>query len=162
MMRQFSAGGVVYKREKGRVLWLLRKGALNPDFPGSGDWSLPKGWLDDEEGDKPGPMTLGKKRATKTQLEEAAIREVREETGVDVRVIERAGEVKFFFVNRDKERVFKTVIFFLMKHIADLPEGYGWETEEVKWVDKEEAKGLLGKRKDEAEMIVKAERMIRV
>lgn len=168
MVRQFSAGGVVYRKckienesfdktqgKQFKIEWLVRKGRHNPEYAGSGEWSLPKGWLDDI-GDKPGPRTMGNKRATKEEMVEAALREVREETGVDAKVVERLGDVKFFFVNSEKEKVFKTVVFYLMEYSHDLPEGHDSETEETRWVSVEEAKMLLKKRKGEAQMVEKA------
>jgi predicted NUDIX family NTP pyrophosphohydrolase len=53
MIRQFSAGGVVYKKEAGNTLFLLKRNSLSPGYYASGEWSLPKGWLDDSGPDQP-------------------------------------------------------------------------------------------------------------
>jgi len=157
MIRQFSAGGVVYKQDCGRILFLLRKNSPSPAYPGSGEWSLPKGWLDDApDGVNPGPLTLGQKRASEDQVKNAALREVAEEAGVEARITARLEPVKFFFTDHNHQRVMKTVIYFLMEYQKDLPGGFGSETEETSWVDRDEAIKLLKKRKSESELISKA------
>ncbi len=156
MIRQFSAGGVVYKKEAGKILFLLKRNSLTPGYYASGEWSLPKGWLDDAGLDQPGPKTLGLKRATSEEMQSAALREVREETGVEAKIINRLGTVRFFFVDHHREKVLKTVIFFLMEYQADFPESFSSETSEIKWVSLNEAADLLVKRKGEYEIIKKA------
>ena len=156
MIRQFSAGGVVFKKENDRFLFLLKKGSLSPGYYASGEWSLPKGWLDDAGPDLPGPYTLGLKKATSGEVEQAALREVREETGVEAGIVRRLGNEQFFFVDHHHEKVFKTVIYFLMSFVSDLPQGFGSETSEIKWVELSEARVLLKKRKGEYELILKA------
>ncbi len=156
MIRQFSAGGVVYKIHQDQVLFLLRKGSVNPDYKGSTDWSLPKGWLDDAGPEMPGPYTLGHKRATADQIQAAALREVAEETGVNAQIVSRLGSVQFFFVDSRHQKVFKTVIYFLMRYMSDLPAGFGYETSQITWVSAVDAKELLKNRKGEYDLIIKA------
>ncbi len=169
VIRQFSVGGVVFRKSEilntklqkleDEILWLVRRPTPNENYKGTVGWSLPKGWIDDEDGGlKPGPRTLGKKRATKQEMEAAATREVEEEGGVRAVVVARLGEIRFFFVNEEKERVLKTVIFFLMRFVADLPEGFGDETAEVRWVTQKEVEILL-QHKSEREIIGKAMKM---
>lgn len=86
-MREISAGGVVV--EDNCVL-LLRK------FRGG--WVLPKGRLESDE-----------------SLEEAALREVREESGLLCRIIRSIGFVKYTYRNRKGEQVQKTVHYFYME-----------------------------------------------
>ena len=161
MIRQFSVGGVVYRREGKGIVWLVRKSSAGEGYGGTRGWNLPKGWIDDEDGGKkPGQKTLGIDRATKQEMEEAAVREVAEEGGVRAKVLGRLGEVRVFFHNKEKERVFKTIIFYLMEYEGDLEEGIGWETEEVRWVDMAEAERVL-EYKNEREMIEKAMTRVR-
>ena len=47
MMREFSAGGVVFKKAKSKVLWLVAKSSPSKKYPGD-IYRLPKGWVDDE------------------------------------------------------------------------------------------------------------------
>ena len=123
-------------------------------------WCLPKGWLDDAGPGLPGPFTLGQKKATSTEVEQSALREVREESGIEAKIIERLGTEQFFFVDRNKEKVFKTVIFFLMEYVRDLPEGFDFETSEIRWVTADEALLLLKPRPGESALITKASLII--
>lgn len=121
MKREFSAGGLVRKGN----LWLIRRPASNPEYRGNLGWSFPKGWIDPGE-----------------NLEQAAIREVREEGGVEAKVIKKLRTLKVFFKDKG-ELVMKFITYFMMEYVADAPEGFGEETAEIKWVTKEEALDLL-------------------
>lgn len=152
---QTSAGGVVYKKKGGEIVFLLRQSSLY------NDWSLPKGWLDDEnDGTKPGPMTLGKTKPKEEDLQRAAMRETREEAGADVELEKKLKSIRFWFFDKEKNRVCKTVIFYLMKYLSDLPQGHDNETSEIKWVTLEQAKELLGKRKSEYEVLSEAYNLV--
>ncbi len=117
--REFSAGGVVFRREPEGVLWLV----IRPK--GSNKWRLPKGWIEK------GESSL-----------EAAKREVREEGGVETEVLGKIGSEKYFFIENN-QKIFKTVVFYLMKYIQEAQEGYSWETEEIDWLPFQEAKEKL-------------------
>lgn len=77
---------------------------------------LPKGWIDEGE-----------------SLEETAIREVREETGVEAEIIQKIGTEKYFFKHPERGNILKFVTFFLMKYVKDSPDGHDGETSEVSW-----------------------------
>lgn len=115
--REFSSGGVVYREDK----WLIRSTMPSKLYPKS-YWMLPKGWID--EGEK---------------VEEAAIREVREEGGVEARIIKKIETIKYFFKHPKDGNILKFVTFFLMEYVKDLPEGFGEETEEALWLPYDEA-----------------------
>lgn len=159
MIRQFSAGGVVYKTDGSKPLFLLCLSSPSSLF--SSSWGLPKGWLDDvDNGNQPGPLTLGEKRATTNDIRETALREVREETGVEAKIISRLGNDQFYFTDREGQKVFKTVIFFLMKYERDIPEGFGSETSEIRWADLETAVQLLGKKRGQCSILNQAAKII--
>lgn len=145
--REFSSGGVVFKKLKTRnsrfkVLWLVTKSKPSRKYPGD-IWRLPKGWIDDtDQGKKPGPLASGEKRATESDLREAALREVEEEAGVRAKIVAKIGTEKFFF-KTGKETVLKFVTFYLMEWVSDLPEGFGPETQKIKWLKYKEAKKRL-------------------
>jgi 8-oxo-dGTP pyrophosphatase MutT (NUDIX family) len=83
--------------------------------------ALPKGHLDD--GESP---------------EQAAEREVREETGVSAELVRELGEVRYWYV-RGGRRVAKSVFFYLFRYLAGDPEDHDDEVLEARWVDLERA-----------------------
>lgn len=64
-------------------------------------WQLPKGHI--EEGETP---------------EEAAVREVREETGVSGRVVAPLSDIEYWFVEKGRRRVHKRVDYFLLDYVG--------------------------------------------
>jgi 8-oxo-dGTP pyrophosphatase MutT (NUDIX family) len=122
--REFSAGGVVVRRVRGE--WRLA--AIRPG--GKDDvWALPKGLIG-----------RGEKAA------DTAVREVAEETGVEGRLVEKLGDVRYVYTWRG-ERVFKVVSFFLLRYasgrLGDLPPAYRHEVAETRWLPLAEAPRLL-------------------
>lgn len=100
---------------------------------------LPKGRIDDKDGDMPGPMASGKVRADEKSLQDAALHEVREEGGVDAKIIDKIGTTKYSFTDPKVGPIFKFVTFYLMEFTKDSPDGFGWETSEVLWLPFSEA-----------------------
>lgn len=88
-------------------------------------WSLPKGTPIEGE-----------------SIEETALREVAEETGLEVSLGESAGAIEYFFMQRG-DRVHKTVHYFLMQPTGGDLAAYDHEFEEVRWVALEEAERLM-------------------
>ena len=125
MKREFSAGGVVVRRLRGR--WWLA--AIRPNGKPEGTWALPKGLIDPGE---TGAAT--------------AVREVEEETGLSARLEEKLGDVRYIYT-RGGERIFKVVSFFLLRYtsgrIGELPPGMEREVAEARWLPLEEAPRLL-------------------
>ena len=112
-----SAGGVVYRRVDGRIEAVLC-GRSNPVR-----WSLAKGTPDEGE-----------------TLEETALREVREETGLEVTLDSNLGSIEYWFADRDSEvRYHKTVHFYLMKAIGGDTDRHDPEFDVVRWFPFEEA-----------------------
>jgi 8-oxo-dGTP pyrophosphatase MutT (NUDIX family) len=143
ILREFSSGGVVYKKinkkgSKEEILWLIAKNAPSEKYPKE-LWRLQKGWIDDiEGGNNPGPISSGEIKATEADLQEAAIREVREEGGVIAKIIKKIGTSKYFMIST-RGRVMKFVTFYLMEYVKDAPEGFCFETSEVIWLPFAEA-----------------------
>jgi ADP-ribose pyrophosphatase YjhB (NUDIX family) len=75
-------------------------------------------------------------------LEETAVRETREETGLAVEVEEPIRSIVYFFV-RGRTRFHKTVHFFLMRPIGGDLDEHDHEFDEVRWVQVEEALQLM-------------------
>jgi 8-oxo-dGTP pyrophosphatase MutT (NUDIX family) len=90
-------------------------------------WALPKGWV--EQGEEP---------------EQTAIREVREETGLNTRVLRKINEISYQFYSRaDHERVSKTVHLFLLEFLGGSTADHDAEVEEARWFPIEEAEQWL-------------------
>lgn len=126
MVRELSAGGVLVRVVRGRPM----VAAIRPQGKPAGVWALPKGLID-----------VGESPA------DAAVREVREETGVAGRLIEKLGDVRYVYTRRDGERVFKVVSFFLLRagrgRIGAIDEGMRVEVAEARWLPLDEAPRLL-------------------
>jgi 8-oxo-dGTP pyrophosphatase MutT (NUDIX family) len=88
-------------------------------------WSLPKGTP--EEGET---------------REETALREVREESGLEVRILSYFDAISYSFV-RTGERIEKTVHYYIMEAIGGSFEQYDKEFDELRWVRMDEAVRLL-------------------
>lgn len=121
VIREFSSGGAVFKKEKGEILWIVRSTVPSELFPKI-YWTLPKGWINEGE-----------------TLEETAVREVKEEGGIEAKIVEKIGTIKYFYLHPERGNVLKFVTFFLMEWKSDLPEGFDGETSEVVWLPFEEA-----------------------
>ncbi len=137
-MRQFSSGGVVFKKENNQILWLVTHSSPSDLFPGT-FWRLPKGWIDNKSHDVPGPMTNGKIKADEESLQNSALREVAEEGGIKAKIIEKIGTEKYFFNHPGNGQILKFVTFYLMEWQEDLPEGHDEETSEIAWLPYDEA-----------------------
>lgn len=81
-----------------------------------------------------------------------------EEGGVDVRLVDKIGTSQYFFVFKG-QKIFKTVIYFLMEYLQDKKEGHDHEVAEVAFVDFDEAFGKLTF-KDDKEMLKKGREIL--
>jgi 8-oxo-dGTP pyrophosphatase MutT (NUDIX family) len=140
MRREFSAGGVVVRRLRGR--WMLA--AIRPGGKPEGTWALPKGLVG--QGENP---------------EATALREVEEETGVRGRSLGKLGDVRYVYTWAG-QRVFKVVSFYLVRYaggrLGDLPRELAHEVAEARWLPLEDAPRLLaygGEREMAAKALVR-------
>jgi len=121
-----AAGGIVIDKETGtpRVLLVHR--------PSYDDWSFPKGKLEPGE-----------------TIEEAALREVREETGLDCRIIRKLATLRYRHRTRKEGRLRpKAVHYFLMETVRGAVRVAGEEVDRAEWVDFDEAAGRLSYEQD--------------
>ena len=114
--REFSAGGAVYKKDNGQILWLVCK------HSGYHKWVLPKGLID--EGEK---------------AEETALREVEEECGIKTKIIAKIPEPEKYIYTMNNVKIFKMVNYFLMEYMSGDIANHDWEMEAVEWLEFEEA-----------------------
>lgn len=119
---EFSAGGLVVDLG-GEV----PKGALigRTDRQGRLLWSLPKGHIEAGE-----------------TAEQAARREVREETGIDGEIVAELGTIDFWFI-ADGRRIHKTVRHYLMRRVSGELSDADVEVDEVAWVPLPDIRGQL-------------------
>ena len=127
MRREFSAGGVVVRRMRGR--WWMAAVRPRRDAGRPVVWALPKGLIDTGE------------RGLET-----AVREVFEETGLRAAGDRKLGDVRYVYT-WEGERVFKVVSFFLLHatggRIGELPAGMEIEVAEARWVPLDDAPRVL-------------------
>jgi 8-oxo-dGTP pyrophosphatase MutT (NUDIX family) len=122
--RAVSAGGlVVDDRPDGRWVVLISRRSAAGDL----QWTLPKGGLED-----------GEDRAA------AAVREVREETGLECAIVAELGSIDYWFVWRpDEVRYHKFVHYYLMRQRGGDLSARDDEAEDVEWVPIEQARDRL-------------------
>jgi 8-oxo-dGTP pyrophosphatase MutT (NUDIX family) len=117
---EFSAGGVVVRDGQVVVIVPVRRDARGQRVLG-----LPKGHPDGAE-----------------TADEAATREVREETGVTATLVDRLGEVRYHY-ERGGRRVAKRVAFFLFDYRSGSLDDHDHEIEAARWMPLEEAMNAL-------------------
>ena len=122
MRFEFSAGGIVFKKEKDKTFVLV---AQHSQHHG---WVFPKGLIGDHQKGE-------NKEAT-------ALREVKEETGIDAKIIKALTPVTYWFVF-EREKVRKTVYYFLMEYIGGDIGKHDHEMEAVEWLSKEKVEERL-------------------
>lgn len=110
--REVSAGGVVYRRDGDDLEILL---AARRTRRGDLAWGLAKGGIEPDE-----------------TIEDAAVREVREETGIEAVIEASLGDTRYFYV-WDDVRVRKVVHFFLMRAVGGDTNDHDDEMEDVRW-----------------------------
>jgi len=118
---EFSAGGVVMNADREVVVIVPTRRAAD----GSRVLALPKGHPDGKES----PV-------------QAALREVREEAGVEAEVVDSLGEVRYWY-QRGGKRIAKVVEFFLLRYVSGDVGDHDHEVEHARWVPADEAARTL-------------------
>ncbi|MDX6707598.1 MAG: hypothetical protein QOI48_3444 [Solirubrobacteraceae bacterium] len=121
MSSEFSAGGVVLNDAQEIVVIVPTRRASD----GSRVLALPKGHPDGSESPA-----------------QAALREVREEAGVEAEVVDSLGEVRYWY-QRDGRRIAKVVEFFRLRYISGDVDDHDHEVEHARWLPASEAAETL-------------------
>ncbi len=121
-VREVSAGGVIYRKHGGAIEIALIHVRHR--------WGLPKGHV--EEGES---------------IDETAIREVREETGLEGRVRKKLGDIRYSYREKRKGgepvRIYKRVYFYLLRYIRGDVRDHDHEVDEARWFPISEALNVL-------------------
>lgn len=136
---QFSAGGVAFRKDPDRIRIVIVLTAA------AGKWQLPKGIID------PGESAL-----------EAAVREVREEGGIETEPICEIGQTDYIFTakfNGVRGRIHKSVHWFLLRYLCGDVDDHDHEVDESRWVSIDEAVETL-EFENEREIVRKAAALI--
>jgi NTP pyrophosphohydrolases including oxidative damage repair enzymes len=131
--KETSAGGIVFKRQNGKIFWLICQHSYHKG------WVFPKGLIGDKKENE--------------EAKEAALREVEEEGGVKAKIIDN-NPVKVSYMyqwqgsphggkNGKKILVKKTVYYFLMEYLSGDPKNHDWEVSDAKFVLEDEVKKTL-------------------
>jgi 8-oxo-dGTP pyrophosphatase MutT (NUDIX family) len=115
MKQIYSAGGIVVKGGK----------VLVTQHSGHKGWDFPKGHIEKGE-----------------SAENAAIREVEEETGIKAKIVEKAGSTEYFYREKE-EKVYKTVTYFIMKYLSEGKATTAFEISDLVWLPIEKVEEKL-------------------
>jgi len=131
--RVVSSGGVIFRVINGQfeVALISRRRV----------WCLPKGLIEKGE-----------------TAEKTAMREVREETGLEGEIVEKIGEINYNFFRG--KRILKLVHFFLLKYAGGSVRDHDFEADRVKWFTTSEALRVLTY-VNERKILRKAEKMLK-
>ncbi|HVF92484.1 MAG TPA: NUDIX domain-containing protein [Blastocatellia bacterium] len=136
---QISAGGVVFRKVGDRVsIALISVGR-------DSRWQLPKGLIGEGE-----------------PVEAAALREVREETGLVAEPGELIDKIEYWYFSKDRGarvRFHKFVYFYLLRYLSGEVSDHDSEVNEARWVEIDDAIAMLAF-EGEKKVAEKARRMI--
>ncbi len=140
MIFEFSAGGIVLKREEGKAVEVL----VSQHSQHHG-WVFPKGLIGDQ--------IKGESR------EETAVREVEEETGVVAKIVAPLSPVTYWYMMSGEKRK-KSVYYYLMEYLSGDITKHDDEMEAVEWLPVEKVADRLTYPSDK-EVWVEAQKLIK-
>ena len=125
---EVSAGGIVFRKESGKTLWLITQHSANYS------WVFPKGLVGDHNPDE--------------KMEVAALREVKEEGGIRAKIVNsKPWKTEYEYKFRGV-LIKKTVYYYLMEYISGSPKDHDWEMRDAKFVTSTVALKALTYEKD--------------
>lgn len=127
MKLEFSAGGVVFKKEGENTLILVGQHSQHHG------WVFPKGLIGD--------------KIEKETEEATAVREVEEETGIVATIVQPLSPISFWY-QFDGEKYKKTVYYFLMQYVGGDTNKRDFELENVEWLKVDEVEQRLTYKSD--------------
>lgn len=134
---EVSSGGVIFRKRDDRIevaLVAVKDGKV---------WCLPKGLIEKGEDER-----------------QTAVREVMEETGLTGRIIDKIGDISYwYFIKEENVKCKKTVHFYLLEFISGDTKNHSWEVDRAGWFEIDEALGLLSY-KGERDILNKAREML--
>ncbi len=139
--RQISSGGVIYRRIDNNAeiaLIAVKEGKV---------WCLPKGLVEKGE-----------------NIARTAHREVKEETGLDGKIIKLIDNIHYFYISKEEgetTRIFKIVYFFLMEYTGGDMRDHDTEVYDCRWFPMDEAIEIA-EYKDEKGILVKAKAILKL
>lgn len=125
---QKSAGGIVYKKDKNKFLWLICQHSQHKG------WVFPKGLIADKKNNE--------------SMIEAALREVEEEGGVKAKIVNNNPIITNYQYQWKGELIKKKVYYFLMEYISGDPKNHDWEMSDAKFVSTSKVKKTLTYKSD--------------
>ena len=129
MTKEFSAGGIVYKKLKVNDLqWLVCQHSQHKG------WVFPKGLIGDH---KDGETS-----------KETAVREVEEETGVKGTIIKKLKNPVSYFYTWQGEKRLKTVSYYLMEFVSGDIKNHDHEMSDVEWLSTDQVEKRLTYKSD--------------
>ena len=133
----FSSGGVIFRRNEGKIeIALIAR-------ENSKIWCLPKGTIEKGE-----------------SLEETALREVAEETGLVGEIVKKIDKIEYWFYWKPHDtRYHKFVHFFLMRYVEGDLQSHDWEVDEARWFPLEDTFKVLSYR-SEIGIVKKAQELL--
>jgi 8-oxo-dGTP pyrophosphatase MutT (NUDIX family) len=137
--RQVSSGGVIFRKNNASLEIALIA------VKGGKVWCLPKGIVD--KGESP---------------EMTAVREVAEETGLKGRIVEKLGEISYwYYIKEEEARCRKTVHFFLIEYEGGDISKHDFEVDTAAWFPIDNALKMASY-KGEREIIEKAKEILKL
>lgn len=130
-----SAGGIVFKKEKDRTFILVTQHSAHHG------WVFPKGLIDEGEDE-----------------EVTAVREVREEGGVEAKIVKELPAVEYFY-KFEGQTIKKKVTYFLMEYVSGNIEDHDWEMEAAEWLPIDQVAERLSYKTDK-QIFQKAQKLI--